>query len=185
VGTSESVALNEEEKLLIIQQLHKVPVALCVWMHTWYYFPTFSSSASPRTILSIAHTRHKVLRPFLLRRLKKDVETQLPDKVEHVIKCRMSALQQRLYAIMKIHGVLVTESANSDRPTLRPLKNVIMQLRKLCNHPFVFEGIEAALAKCVFFTLASLALCVYVRSQPGFDHTFASFVAFSSLPTIH
>eukprot|EP00048_Salpingoeca_helianthica_P008050 m.117968 g.117968 ORF g.117968 m.117968 type:complete len:1260 (-) comp14500_c0_seq9:75-3854(-) len=111
VGTTETVALNEEEKLLIIQQLHKV------------------------------------LRPFLLRRLKKDVETQLPDKVEHVIKCRMSALQQRLYAIMKVHGVLMTESTSPDRPALRPLKNVIMQLRKLCNHPFVFDGVEASLAK--------------------------------------
>merc|ERR1719412_87332 len=30
---------------------------------------------------------HKVLRPFLLRRLKKDVESQLPDKVEYIIKC--------------------------------------------------------------------------------------------------
>jgi hypothetical protein len=36
---------------------------------------------------------HKVLRPFILRRLKKDVLTQLPDKVEYVLKCDMSAVQ--------------------------------------------------------------------------------------------
>lgn len=43
--------------------------------------------------LLIIKRLHKVLRPFLLRRLKKDVEAELPDKVEKVIKCRMSALQ--------------------------------------------------------------------------------------------
>ena len=30
---------------------------------------------------------HSVLRPFLLRRLKADVEKQLPGKHEHVIRC--------------------------------------------------------------------------------------------------
>ncbi|KAJ1940315.1 ATP-dependent DNA helicase Snf21, partial [Linderina macrospora] len=41
--------------------------------------------------LLIIKRLHKVLRPFLLRRMKKDVEVDLPDKVEHVIKCSMSA----------------------------------------------------------------------------------------------
>merc|ERR1719516_358220 len=48
------------------------------------------------TILIIRRL-HKVLRPFLLRRLKKDVESQLPDKVEYIIKCEMSGLQRCLY----------------------------------------------------------------------------------------
>ena len=46
------------------------------------------------------------MRPFLLRRLKKDVESELPDKVERVVKCKLSALQSRLYWQMKKHGVL-------------------------------------------------------------------------------
>ena len=50
------------------------------------------------TILIIRRL-HKVLRPFLLRRLKKDVESQLPDKVEYIIKCEMSGLQRRLYTL--------------------------------------------------------------------------------------
>jgi ATP-dependent helicase STH1/SNF2 len=50
-----------------------------------------------------------VLRPFLLRRLKKDVESELPDKVEKVIKCKMSALQFQLYKQMKNHGMLFDE----------------------------------------------------------------------------
>jgi ATP-dependent helicase STH1/SNF2 len=49
---------------------------------------------------------HKVLRPFLLRRLKKDVEGELPDKVEKAIKVRMSALQSQLYKQMKKHKMI-------------------------------------------------------------------------------
>ena len=40
---------------------------------------------------------HAVLRPFILRRLKKDVEKQLPHKFEHVIKCKLSKRQKFLY----------------------------------------------------------------------------------------
>jgi len=40
---------------------------------------------------------HAVLRPFLLRRLKKDVEQQMPRKVEHILPCRLSKRQRHLY----------------------------------------------------------------------------------------
>jgi ATP-dependent helicase STH1/SNF2 len=56
--------------------------------------------------LLVIRRLHKVLRPFLLRRLKKDVESELPDKVEKVIKCKFSALQQRLYTQMMTNGIL-------------------------------------------------------------------------------
>jgi ATP-dependent helicase STH1/SNF2 len=59
--------------------------------------------------LLIIKRLHKVLRPFLLRRLKKDVESELPDKVEKVVKCKMSALQSQLYLQMKKHGMLFDE----------------------------------------------------------------------------
>jgi len=39
----------------------------------------------------------QVLRPFLLRRLKSEVELQMPKKFEHVIKCRLSKRQRFLY----------------------------------------------------------------------------------------
>lgn len=40
---------------------------------------------------------HKVLRPFLLRRIKADVEKQMPKKYEHVVRCRLSKRQRFLY----------------------------------------------------------------------------------------
>ncbi|XP_010082977.1 PREDICTED: helicase SRCAP-like, partial [Pterocles gutturalis] len=46
---------------------------------------------------SLVKRLHKVLRPFLLRRLKVDVEKQMPKKYEHVLKCRLSKRQRYLY----------------------------------------------------------------------------------------
>ncbi|KAI8332917.1 SNF2 family N-terminal domain-containing protein [Chlamydoabsidia padenii] len=115
----------------------------------WFNTP-FSNQGVPDRVdlneeeqLLIIKRLHKVLRPFLLRRLKKDVESELPDKVEHVIKCKLSALQSKLYIQMKKHGVLFTGSnEKTGRTTVMGLNNRIMQLRKICNHPFVFEKVE-------------------------------------------
>ncbi|KAH6660788.1 SNF2-family ATP dependent chromatin remodeling factor snf21 [Truncatella angustata] len=85
---------------------------------------------------------HKVLRPFLLRRLKKDVEKDLPDKTEKVIKCKFSALQSRLYKQMVTHQKIAVSDGKGGKSTARGLSNMIMQLRKLCNHPFVFDEVE-------------------------------------------
>ncbi|OTA66711.1 SNF21-like protein [Hypoxylon sp. EC38] len=85
---------------------------------------------------------HKVLRPFLLRRLKKDVEKDLPDKTEKVIKCKFSALQSRLYKQMVTHQKIAVSDGKGGKTGTRGLSNMIMQLRKLCNHPFVFDEVE-------------------------------------------
>merc|ERR1719357_1907769 len=104
------------------------------------------------TILIIRRL-HKVLRPFLLRRLKKDVESQLPDKVEYIIKCEMSGLQRCLYNQMQEKGIMVTEGkgAAGQKGGHKQLLNTIMQLRKLCNHPFMFQHVEEGYAKHVGF----------------------------------
>ncbi|KAL5711838.1 Pharynx and intestine in excess protein 1 [Ranunculus cassubicifolius] len=80
---------------------------------------------------------HNVLRPFLLRRLKRDVEKQLPGKFEHVIYCRLSKRQRNLYEdfIASSETQATLASAN-----FFGMISVIMQLRKVCNHPDLFEG---------------------------------------------
>ncbi|XP_073107085.1 protein PHOTOPERIOD-INDEPENDENT EARLY FLOWERING 1 isoform X5 [Elaeis guineensis] len=80
---------------------------------------------------------HNVLRPFILRRLKRDVEKQLPKKHEHVIYCRLSRRQRNLYEdfINSSETQATLASAN-----FFGMISVIMQLRKVCNHPDLFEG---------------------------------------------
>ena len=71
---------------------------------------------------------HSVLRPFLLRRLKRDVEKQLPGKHEHIIKCRLSKRQRTLYEdYMAASDVRSTLSSGN----FLGIINVLMQLRKV------------------------------------------------------
>ena len=113
----------------------------------WFNTPFANTGAQDEMKLTeeetilIVKRLHKVLRPFLLRRLKKDVESELPDKVERVVKCRMSALQSRLYAQMKAEGIITSDGGKG----FRGLNNTVMQLKKICNHPFVFEEVENAM----------------------------------------
>ena len=92
--------------------------------------------------LLVIRRLHKVLRPFLLRRLKKDVEKDLPDKQERVIKCKFSALQSKLYLQLMTHNKIAVTDNKGGKTGMRGLSNMLMQLRKLCNHPFVFEPVE-------------------------------------------
>ncbi|KAL8204879.1 hypothetical protein R6Q57_010502 [Mikania cordata] len=80
---------------------------------------------------------HNVLRPFILRRLKRDVEKQLPGKHEHVIYCRLSRRQRNLYEDFIASSETQATLASSN---FFGMISVIMQLRKVCNHPDLFEG---------------------------------------------
>jgi E1A-binding protein p400 len=80
---------------------------------------------------------HKVLRPFILRRLKIDVEKQMPKKHEHVIMCQLSKRQRQLYddfiQCQSTRDVIYQGHYMS-------VINILMQLRKVCNHPDLFES---------------------------------------------
>jgi SNF2 family DNA or RNA helicase len=79
---------------------------------------------------------HKVLRPFLLRRLKVDVEKQLPKKREIIKYCRLSKRQRYLYEeFMSLSDTKKTLASGNFLSVI----NVLMQLRKVCNHPNLFE----------------------------------------------
>ena len=77
-----------------------------------------------------------------------------PAQVEYIIKCEMSALQRLLYRHMQSKGIMLTDGKGSGggRGGSKALMNTIMQLRKLCNHPFMFQHIEEAHCKYHGFT---------------------------------
>ncbi|XP_010546921.1 PREDICTED: ISWI chromatin-remodeling complex ATPase CHR11 isoform X3 [Tarenaya hassleriana] len=81
---------------------------------------------------------HKVLRPFLLRRLKSDVEKGLPPKKETILKVGMSQMQKQYYKAL-LQKDLEVINAGGER---KRLLNIAMQLRKCCNHPYLFQGAE-------------------------------------------
>lgn len=82
----------------------------------------------------IVQQLHKILKPFLLRRTKSEVEKTLPPKKEIHIKVGLTELQKNIYK------KLLTSSLLNESKTV--YKNIIMQLRKACNHPYLFDGVE-------------------------------------------
>mmetsp|Transcript_32203 Transcript_32203/g.99600 ORF Transcript_32203/g.99600 Transcript_32203/m.99600 type:complete len:1299 (+) Transcript_32203:1576-5472(+) len=81
---------------------------------------------------------HSIMRPFVLRRLKKDVAKQLPNKFEHELRCQLSRRQQLLYEEFMNHSKLHSDSMAEDGSFVS-MMNTVMQLRKVCNHPDLFE----------------------------------------------
>ena len=87
---------------------------------------------------AVVQQLHKVLRPFLLRRLKTEVETSLPPKKETILKIGMTEMQKTFYKrILQKDIDIVNSGADRSR-----LLNIVMQLRKCCNHPYLFQGAE-------------------------------------------
>lgn len=108
--------------------------------HDWFHKPESQILESGRDQMddearAIISKLHKVLRPYLLRRLKKDVEKQMPGKYEHVEFCRLSKRQRELY-----DGFLARSETKDTLASGNYLSiiNCLMQLRKVCNHPDLF-----------------------------------------------
>ena len=83
---------------------------------------------------------HAVLRPFLLRRLKVDVERSLPPKTETKLFIGMSAMQKSWYKSLLAKDASALNQMGG--PERTRLLNTLMQLRKVCNHPYLFDGAE-------------------------------------------
>nr|KAF6360695.1 SWI/SNF related, matrix associated, actin dependent regulator of chromatin, subfamily a, member 1 [Myotis myotis] len=83
---------------------------------------------------------HAVLKPFLLRRIKTDVEKSLPPKKEIKIYLGLSKMQREWYTKILMKDIDVLNSAG--KMDKMRLLNILMQLRKCCNHPYLFDGAE-------------------------------------------
>ncbi|KAJ6831477.1 DNA helicase INO80-like [Iris pallida] len=91
---------------------------------------------------------HAVLKPFMLRRVKKDVITEMTSKTEVKVLCKLSSRQQAFYQAIK-NKISLAEFFDSNRGHLNEKKivnlmNIVIQLRKVCNHPELFERNEGS-----------------------------------------
>ncbi|KAN0060333.1 putative DNA helicase ino80 [Thecaphora frezii] len=105
---------------------------------------------------------HMILKPFMLRRIKKNVQNELGDKIEIDILCDMSARQKMLYKGLRSHislAELMDKATANDEAGLKSLMNLVMQFRKVCNHPELFEraDVQAPFAIANFARSGSLA----------------------------
>jgi len=83
---------------------------------------------------------HAVIKPFLLRRLKADVERTLLPKIETKLYIPMTDMQKSWYrAILQKDSIALNAVGGPEKTRIL---NILMQLRKVCNHPYLFEGAE-------------------------------------------
>ncbi|KAL1493434.1 hypothetical protein ABEB36_011490 [Hypothenemus hampei] len=84
---------------------------------------------------------HKQLEPFILRRVKKDVEKSLPAKVEQILRVEMTSIQKQYYKW------ILTKNYNALRKGVKgstnTFLNIVIELKKCCNHAFLTKPAEA------------------------------------------
>ncbi|KAI6778587.1 putative DNA helicase-like protein [Emericellopsis cladophorae] len=85
---------------------------------------------------------HMILKPFMLRRVKKHVQKELGDKIEEDVYCQLTYRQRAYYSNLRnqINIMdLVEKATMGDDQDSGTLMNLVMQFRKVCNHPDLFE----------------------------------------------
>lgn len=84
---------------------------------------------------------HERLKPFILRRLKKDVEKSLPSKSERILRVELSDMQTEYYKniISRNYSALNAGATGSSQLSLL---NIMMELKKASNHPYLFPNAE-------------------------------------------
>ncbi|XP_038972967.1 protein CHROMATIN REMODELING 5 isoform X2 [Phoenix dactylifera] len=83
---------------------------------------------------------HMELRPHILRRVIKDVEKSLPPKIERILRVEMSPLQKQYYKwILERNFHNLNKGVRGNQVSLL---NIVVELKKCCNHPFLFESAD-------------------------------------------
>lgn len=96
-----------------------------------------------------------ILKPFMLRRIKKDVENELSDKIEIMVYCPLTTRQKLLYMALKkkiriedlLHYTISggNETHTVDRTFTSNLMNLVMQFRKV----FIYIFFRMNIKKCI------------------------------------
>lgn len=126
-----------------------------------------------------------ILKPFMLRRIKKDVENELSDKIEIMVYCPLTTRQKLLYVALKkkiriedllhLTGHGTGDGHSFDKNFTSNLMNLVMQFRKVCNHPELFERRDAKspfFCRTVEYPIARLVFneALLGRSLPSKRH---------------
>ncbi|KAL6303969.1 SNF2 family DNA-dependent ATPase [Sparassis latifolia] len=90
----------------------------------------------------VVEALHKILRPFLLRRVKSDVEKNLLPKQEINIYVGLTEMQRKWYRSVLEKDIDAVNGLTGKKEGKTRLMNMVMQLRKVTCHPYLFDGAE-------------------------------------------
>lgn len=104
--------------------------------HSWEEFEKDHENAAQKGYGKL----HKQLEPFILRRVKKDVEKSLPAKVEQILRVEMTSIQKQYYKW------ILTKNYNALRKGVKgstnTFLNIVIELKKCCNHGSLTKPME-------------------------------------------
>ncbi|XP_074312126.1 protein CHROMATIN REMODELING 4 isoform X2 [Silene latifolia] len=107
-------------------------------------FPSLSSFEEKFRDLSTADRvdeLKKLVAPHMLRRLKKDAMQNIPPKTERMVPVELSSIQAEYYRAMLTKNYQILRNIGKGVPQ-QSMLNIVMQLRKVCNHPYLIPGTE-------------------------------------------
>lgn len=107
-------------------------------------FPSLSSFEENFNDLTTAEKVEelkKLVAPHMLRRLKKDAMQNIPPKTERVVPVELSSIQAEYYRAMLTKNYQILRNVAKGVPQ-QSMLNIVMQLRKVCNHPYLIPGTE-------------------------------------------
>uniref|UniRef100_A0A4W5NC09 Uncharacterized protein n=1 Tax=Hucho hucho TaxID=62062 RepID=A0A4W5NC09_9TELE len=81
---------------------------------------------------------HDMLGPHMLRRLKADVFKHMPSKTELILRVELSPMQKKYYKFILTRNFDALNTRGGGNQV--SLLNVVMDLKKCCNHPYLFPG---------------------------------------------
>lgn len=90
----------------------------------------------------IVQRLHSILRPFMLRRVKAEVEKSLLPKKETKLFIGMTALQRELYCKVLRKDLSTIINEERGQTSSQKLQQIMMALRKTANHPYLIDGVE-------------------------------------------
>jgi SWI/SNF-related matrix-associated actin-dependent regulator of chromatin subfamily A member 5 len=103
-------------------------------------FDSWLATSDKRNTEDIVKRLHRILQPFLLRRIKADVEKSLLPKKELKVYVGLSKMQREWYSKILLKDIDIVNGAGKIEKAR--LQNILMHLRKCCNHPYLFDGAE-------------------------------------------
>ncbi|CAM8924496.1 unnamed protein product [Rhodiola kirilowii] len=83
----------------------------------------------------------KLVSPHMLRRLKKDAMQNIPPKTERIVPVELSVVQAEYYRAMLTKNYQILRNIGKG-VAQQSMLNIVMQLRKVCNHPYLIQGTE-------------------------------------------
>lgn len=102
----------------------------------------------------------KRVTPFILRRLKRDVATELPPKTEVVLACELSAEERTLYdAVLGASRAELVQRLEQGESVFSVLE-ILLRLRQACCHPALLPGQSAVSSSKVDMLVESLAASI-------------------------